>query len=54
MAGEDEALKKEILYQMALSLDMQDKKQEARVRWMELFELDAAFKDTADHVLPPG
>ena len=54
MAGEDEALKKEILYQMAVSLDMQDKKQEARSRWMELFELDAGFKDTADHVLPPG
>jgi tetratricopeptide (TPR) repeat protein len=53
MAGEDEALKKEILYQMALSLDMQDKKEEARERWMELFELDAGFKDTADHVLPP-
>jgi tetratricopeptide (TPR) repeat protein len=54
MAGEDEALKKEILYQMALSLEMQQKTEEARERWMELFELDAAFKDTADHVLPPG
>jgi len=54
MAGEDEALKKEILYQMALSLEMQHKTDEARDRWMELFELDAAFKDTADHVLPPG
>jgi len=52
MAGEDEALKKEILYQMALSLEMQGKKEEARMRWMELFELDAGFKDTADHVLP--
>lgn len=54
MAGEDETLKKEILYQMAMSLDMQDKKEEARERWMELFELDASFKDTADHVLPPS
>jgi tetratricopeptide (TPR) repeat protein len=52
MAGEDEALKKEILYQMALSLEMQDKNEEARDRWMELFELDAGFKDTVDHVLP--
>lgn len=53
-AGQDEALKKEILYQMALSLEVQGKKDEARTRWMELFELDAGFKDTADHVLPPG
>jgi tetratricopeptide (TPR) repeat protein len=53
MAGEDEALKKEILYQMALSLEAQDKKEEARVRWIELYELDAEFKDTADHVLAP-
>jgi tetratricopeptide (TPR) repeat protein len=52
MAGQDEALKKEILYQMALSLEMQDKNEEARDRWMDLFELDAGFKDTADHVLP--
>lgn len=52
IAGEDEALKKEILYQMALSLEMQEKTGEARGRWMELFELDAGFKDTADHVLP--
>ncbi|HEY3898046.1 MAG TPA: hypothetical protein VGM54_05495 [Chthoniobacter sp.] len=52
MAGEDEVLKKEILYQMALSLEVQGKKEEARSRWMELFELDAGFKDTAEHVLP--
>jgi tetratricopeptide (TPR) repeat protein len=52
LAGEDEALKKEVLYQMALSLEMQDKNAEARDRWMDLFELDAGFKDTADHVLP--
>jgi tetratricopeptide (TPR) repeat protein len=51
LAGEDEALKKEILYQMALSLEAQEKAAEARARWMELFELDAGFKDTADHVL---
>jgi Flp pilus assembly protein TadD len=54
LAGGDEALKKEILYQMALSLEVQDKSEEARDRWMELFELDASFKDTADHVLPPA
>ncbi len=53
LAGADEALKKEILYQMALSLEMQHKDEEARERWMELFEIDASFKDTADHVLPP-
>jgi tetratricopeptide (TPR) repeat protein len=52
MAGQDEALKKEILYQMALSLEMQDKNEEARDRWIDLFELDAGFKDTADQVLP--
>jgi tetratricopeptide (TPR) repeat protein len=53
LAGEDEALKKEILYQMALSLEMQEKNEEARERWLELFEIDASYKDTADHVLPP-
>jgi len=53
LAGEDEALKKEILYQMALCLEVQGKSEEARDRWMELFELDASFKDTVDHVLPP-
>ncbi len=51
LAGEDEGLKKEILYQMALSLEAQEKAKEARARWMELFELDAGFKDTAEHVL---
>jgi tetratricopeptide (TPR) repeat protein len=51
LAGEDESLKKEILYQMALSLEGQDKLDEARTRWLELFELDSEFKDTANRVL---
>jgi len=54
MAGDDEALKKEILYQMALNLEMQEKSEEARGRWLELFEIDAAYKDTVEHVFPPG
>jgi len=51
LAREDEALKKEVLYQMALSLEAQGKSAEARDRWTQLFELDAAFKDTAERVL---
>jgi tetratricopeptide (TPR) repeat protein len=51
LAGEDESLKKEILYQMALSLEGQDKLDEAKSRWLELFELDSEFKDTAARAL---
>jgi tetratricopeptide (TPR) repeat protein len=51
LAGEDELQKKEILYQMALSLEGQDKLDEARARWLELFEIDSEFKDTASRVL---
>jgi hypothetical protein len=36
---------------MALSLEGQDKLAEAKSRWLELFELDAEFKDTASRVL---
>lgn len=51
LAREDESLQKEVLYQMALSLGGQDKLTEARIRWLELFELDSEFKDTATRVL---
>ncbi len=51
LAAEDESLKKEVLYQMALSLEAQGKNIEARERWMQLIEIDAAFKDTAERVL---
>ena len=50
-AREDESLQKEILYQMAISLESQDRVKEARQRWLELFELDAEFKDVSERIL---
>ncbi len=50
-AREDEALQKEILYRMARSLESLGKAEEAKARWLELFEIDAEFKDTAQRVL---
>jgi len=51
LSREDEALQKEILYQMAQSLEERGRKDEARSRWLELFELDADYKDTTQRVL---
>ncbi len=51
IACEDESLQKEILYRMAKSLQSQGRAEESRSRWLELFEIDAEYKDVAAQVL---